>query len=133
MEAAFIPGAVETIAKLGRNPKVERSVLISKCGPVIQARTMEVLKANGFFDVTGINPDTDVFFCRERSQKASIASPLGVTHFVDDRAEILETLDSVSTRIHFATPTPADVIYGGQLLHARNWDEVYGLVKQTLA
>lgn len=47
-----------------------------------------------FFERTGIPPD-NLRFCIERSQKAGHCASLGITHFIDDRADVLDHLEGV--------------------------------------
>jgi hypothetical protein len=93
-----LPGAREGIAAL-TSVFGGRVYLVSKCGPLTQARTREWL-AEGFYDSTGLDPAA-VRFCRRRSDKAGICADLGITHFVDDRLEVLSYLEAVPNRYLF--------------------------------
>src|SRR6185369_12095724 len=53
-----------------------------------------------FFDRTGIPPG-HVHFVRERLDKAPVCQRLGVTHFVDDRLDVLAHLETVEHRYLF--------------------------------
>ena len=68
--------------------------LISKAGPSIQEKTRLWLRHHRFFERTGVPPD-NLRFCLERPQKAGHCSALGITHFIDDRADVLGHLDGV--------------------------------------
>ncbi|MGH7486905.1 MAG: hypothetical protein ACREMY_15090, partial [bacterium] len=81
--------------------------LISKCGPKVQEMTLRWLEAHDFFRKTSVVPG-NVHFCRERSQKAAICETLGVTHFVDDRLEVLRHLSTVENLFLFQ-PRPTEV------------------------
>ena len=74
--------------------------LVSKCGGVTQIRTRECFDHTQFYEVTGVNPN-HVFFCEERKGKAAICDYLGVTHFADDRLQVLGYLHSVKHRYLF--------------------------------
>lgn len=65
--------------------------IISKCGPAVQARTERWLVHHRFFEITGIEVG-HVRFCRKRAEKATHCAELGITHFVDDRYDVLEHL-----------------------------------------
>lgn len=102
-----VPGAFDGLAALvaGRfGPAVH---LVSKCGEQTEARTREWLAHHDFHGRTGI-PPAHVHFCRTRSEKAPIAAALGLTHFVDDKLEVLSYLSSVPHRFLFR-PNPAEV------------------------
>jgi len=68
--------------------------LVSKAGPTIARVTREWLEHLGFFAVTGIARH-HVHFVSKRSEKAAVCERLGITHFVDDRNDVLESLDGV--------------------------------------
>lgn len=53
-----------------------------------------------------IIPWKNVFFCKLRHEKAPIAANLGITHFVDDRLEVLSHMTTVPNR--FALNPTAD-------------------------
>ncbi len=62
--------------------------LVSKCGDRIRARTRAWLAHHDFHARTGL-PDDHIEFCRLRPEKATICARLGITHFVDDRPDVL--------------------------------------------
>lgn len=68
--------------------------LVSKAGPRVQEKTLRWLEHHRFHERTGI-PSAHVRFCRERAQKAIHCRELGITHFVDDRADVLLHLKGV--------------------------------------
>jgi hypothetical protein len=71
--------------------RFENVVIISKCGNRVQQRTKEWMAHTGFHKTTGI-PWDKFYFCRERKDKVGIALDLGVTHFIDDRTDILSSM-----------------------------------------
>lgn len=75
--------------------RFDKIVLVSKCGQSTQDRTRQWLAHHNFYERTGI-AEPDVHFCRERREKAPICQRLGVTHFIDDRLEVLGYLETVS-------------------------------------
>ena len=74
--------------------------LVSKCGPNVERKTREWLDHRLFFARTGI-PHENVRFCRQRHEKAEVCRELGITHFVDDRLEVLGYLQDVPNRYLF--------------------------------
>ncbi len=88
-----VEGAFEGVARLVR-AFAGRVWLVSKCGTKIQQRTLRWLDARRFWHETGVDP-THVRFCKERPQKAEHARRLGLTHFIDDRVDVLEALNGV--------------------------------------
>ncbi|GAA4570717.1 hypothetical protein GCM10023176_29910 [Micromonospora coerulea] len=70
-------------------------------------RTRHWLAHHDFHRRTGIGPER-LRFCRTRPEKGPIAARLGLTHFVDDRLEVLGYLDTVGHRYLFR-PRPDEV------------------------
>lgn len=68
--------------------------IISKCGQKIQDRSLVWLEAYKFFEITGVNPE-QVIFCRQRKEKAPIAESLGLRVFIDDRVDIISSMENV--------------------------------------
>ena len=86
-------GAFEIIASLVLKFQ-GRVHIVSKAGPRIQRLTQEWLQAHHFFEATGM-PRSALHFCRERKEKRDHALKLKLTHFVDDRLDVLEHLKDV--------------------------------------
>lgn len=68
--------------------------LVSKAGPRVQEKTRHWLRHHRFFERTGIAAD-HLRFCLERPQKAQHCRELAITHFIDDRSDVLEHLEGV--------------------------------------
>lgn len=81
-----LPGIVERFAG--------QVWIVSKCGAKVRQRTLDWFAHHRFFERTAIDPSR-VFFCRERPQKAGICADLGITHFVDDRLDVLEPMRGI--------------------------------------
>ena len=93
LQTTAVPDVFDVLKSLsGRFSKI---VVVSKCGQRIQEQTLKWLDHQEFYQRTGILK-SDVHFCRERRDKAGICERLGVTHFVDDRLEVLGYLTTVS-------------------------------------
>ncbi|SNT51336.1 hypothetical protein SAMN05421812_1086 [Asanoa hainanensis] len=107
LERPEMPGAIDALARLARERFGPRMFVVSKCGEATEARTREWLFQHRFFDRTGITLD-QVHFCRTREGKAPIAERLGLTHFVDDRLEVLSHLTTVPHRYLFQ-PSEAEI------------------------
>lgn len=106
LKAAAVQGAFATIKSL--QPRFQgRIFLVSKCGHNIERKTREWLVHNRFPEETGV-PIENVFFCRQRAEKAPICKRLGLTHFIDDRLEVLSYLESVPFKYLF-DPNPTEV------------------------
>ncbi|MFC0115730.1 hypothetical protein [Kibdelosporangium aridum] len=90
MRTPAMPGAFETLARLTElfDGKVW---IVSKAGERIENRTRQWLDYNGFWTATGISP-ANARFCRKRPEKAVHCKRLGITHFIDDRQDVLRHL-----------------------------------------
>jgi hypothetical protein len=100
MATPAVPGAFDAVAKLCSEDFGYRVHIVSKAGPKIAGLTREWLGRTGFFEQTGVSP-SNVWFVRKRIDKAPICARLGITHFVDDRLDVLEHLTTVEHRYLF--------------------------------
>ncbi len=88
------PGVFDALARLVSEKFGDHVYVVSKCAQRTQDKSLGWLAHSRFSERTGISLDR-VRFCRERSGKAPIAEELGLTHFVDDKLEILSYLTTV--------------------------------------
>ncbi|MEN3615081.1 hypothetical protein AAH979_36825 [Plantactinospora sp. ZYX-F-223] len=95
-----VPGVFEALAALTAEPFAGRVHLVSKAGPKVAANTRDWLVHHRFFDRTGISVG-NLHFVRERRDKAPVCQRLGITHFVDDRLDVLAHLETVAHRYLF--------------------------------
>jgi hypothetical protein len=81
----------------------------------VEQKTRLWLDHHRFFEQTGVAA-ANVRFCRERPQKRDHALALGLTHFIDDRIDVLGHLEgAVAHRVLF-----------------RNWPEAEAEVRASL-
>jgi hypothetical protein len=99
-------GAFEAVARLAA--LVDGRVwLVSKCGARVEGRTRDWLAHHRFAERTGVDQG-NLRFCRRRPDKARHCAELGITHFVDDRPDVLTHLDGiVGHRFLFGPQTSA--------------------------
>jgi hypothetical protein len=110
MQTPPAPGAFAAIARLAA--AFGGAVwLISKCGPRVQAKTRRWLDHWGFWTATGVAPD-HLRFCLERRDKALHCHELGVSHFIDDRLDVL---------VHLRGFVPGLYLFGYQKARAPDW------------
>ena len=95
-------GSFEALARL-TDLFEGRVWIVSKAGPRIQANTEHWLDHHAFLEKTGIAAD-HVRFVRRRADKAAVCRELGVTHFIDDRAEVLEYLVGIVPHLYLFGP-----------------------------
>jgi hypothetical protein len=124
-----VPGAFDSLTRLNRS-FAGRVWIVSKCGPRIQERTERWLAHHHFFERTGIDP-AHLRFCRQRPEKAIHCAELGVTHFVDDRADVLEHLVGLVDHLYLFGTSRAP---HGLTAHAvADWPRAEAALHATLA
>lgn len=102
MRTPVVPGAFEGVATLVERFE-GRAWLVSKCGPRIRDRSLAWLEHHRFWSRTGLDSG-QVRFCRERRDKAIHAERLGLTHFVDDRFDVLRHLVDLVDHLYLFGP-----------------------------
>ena len=123
---------MQVISKINKELFPNETYIISKCGANIERKSREWLKHNGFYEQTGMSEDK-VHFCRQRADKAPIAQKLGLTHFIDDKLEVLGYMyDIVPHRILF-NPSLEEMRRAGPLvgpvMPVFSWGEVLCCLK----
>lgn len=92
-EAPAIPGALEHLATLDGELYI---VSARKLKAVRYAQ--QWLMTNGVFDIV---PAERMFFCESRKDKRAICDRLGITAFVDDHLDVLQSLSPRMKRVLF--------------------------------
>jgi hypothetical protein len=122
-----VAGAFAAVGRLIAERFRERVWLVSRCDAEDETPIRRWLEQRGFFPATGLTPDR-VRFCRERDEKTPICRQLGVTHFVDDRLEVLGHMVGVVPNLYHLRSRAADHERFPQFLrHVRSvagWDEI---------
>lgn len=95
-----VPGAFETIRELMAAKRFKEIHIVSKVLPTTLVYFAVRLALHGFWKYTGI-PRENLHFCARYEDKEKICASLGVTHFVDDRLQVLRALTSVPNRYLF--------------------------------
>ena len=119
--------ALQVIAELVEHRFGTEVYLVSKCGFAMQRDTRRWLAAQHFYDRAGVAPD-HVWYCITRAEKADIARVLGLTHFIDDRLEILNYLAGIVEHRVLFRPNQHEVAKYFKALpfvkRVETWDEV---------
>ncbi|MES2314630.1 MAG: hypothetical protein V4524_01685 [Patescibacteria group bacterium] len=106
--------------------------LISKCTEWAQIQILAWLATHDFYNKTGIKPE-HVNFVRKRNEKDAVCIKLGVTHFVDDRLEVLGYMVESTPNLILFQPDQVEMEEFKQFLPhvtvTNNWNEV---VKQII-
>lgn len=131
LNAFAVPGAFDTIRELNSSDFEGQIFIVSKCGHNIERKTREWMVHNKFPELTGV-PMEKFHFCRRRADKAPICQKLGITHFIDDKLEVLSYLESVPNKFLF-DPNPNEVKAFEKHLQkvtlVGRWVELLGLLK----
>jgi hypothetical protein len=126
LETPEIDGAIEAITRLVKERFGGHAYLVSKCSQRIQDRTEAWLERRRFYDRTGIL-SMNKRFCRKRHEKGPICRGLGITHFVDDRVEVLNSTDAEVRRYAFR-PDPKELerfrTADRPFLVAHEWEDI---------
>jgi hypothetical protein len=131
--AAAIDGALEAIARLVRRRFHDRVWLVSRCDEPRERVLSEWLERQNFFGATGV-PRAQVRFCRERHEKAIICKELGITHFIDDRLEVLSHLVGAVPHLYLFQSRADDVdAFRRFLPHVRPMSRWSDIVEALLA
>jgi len=108
LRAPAIVHAFDVLRLLVNQHGDDNVFLISRCfDERTEKKTRHWLDYHDFHTSTTVRRD-QVYFCRERQGKADICKKFGITHFVDDRLEVLSHLTTVGTRYLFQ-PRPEEV------------------------
>lgn len=98
-------------------------VLISFCGARRAKETRE------YFATLKENPFDEMYFVKNRKHKKQICQFAGVDVMIDDRLDILETIQDTKT-LHFNThPSDAECTYKSDY-SAPGWTEVLAILKE---
>jgi hypothetical protein len=123
------PGAFESLRRL--TTLFEGHVwIVSKASESTQAKTERWLAHREFYTATGIPPD-HVRFVRRRAEKAAVCSELGITHFVDDRVEVLEFLVGVVPYRYLFGPQDGTV--SSSMVPVATWSIAEAAISDSLA
>lgn len=95
-----VPGALNALRDIVSSKKFGAVYVISKVNPISRIIFLARLQYLDFWRHTGI-PRENLYFCRRHEDKAPICARLGVTHFIDDRLDVLHHMKTVPYRYAF--------------------------------
>ena len=90
----FLPplkDAFSVLKRLKNERFKDKLFIVSQQQPFMSNIVLLWLQYHNFYQATGIKK-RDIHFCRKRIDKAAICKKLGITHFIDDRTEVLTYL-----------------------------------------
>ncbi len=120
------PGALEGVTRLVQ-AFGGQAWLISKAGPRVQDKTKRWLHHWDFYRATGLSRQ-HLRFCLERSQKAGHCKQLCITHFIDDRPDVLEHLRGIVPRLYLFGEQPRLAVMPSWATHVQDWRQTTAAV-----
>jgi len=136
LKTTSVPGTFEHLTKLNNSLFKDRVFIVSKCGEKVQNKTLEWMAYHNFYEVTGI-PKERVNFCRKRDGKGPICRDLGITHFVDDRLEVLSYMLDDVEKLYLFKPQEHEVKGWEKFLpkvtRVETWPEFKKLLEDEIA
>jgi hypothetical protein len=115
------PGAIAGVRRL-----VEafggQAWLISKAGPSVQFKTKQWLRHWDFYRETGL-PQSHLRFCLRRPEKAGHCKQLLITHFIDDRLDVLKHLRGLTEQLYLFGEQPKLDRIPDWVVHVVDWRE----------
>jgi hypothetical protein len=142
-DTAFLSGTLERAMKTPPSPGAFEGVrtltaafggrawLISKAGPNVQQKTKVWLQHWGFYDATGLPPE-QVLFCLQRPQKAEHCRQLKITHFIDDRLDVLEAMRGEVPFLYLFGEQPRLEEIPDWTVHVADWEQTANAVLHQL-
>ncbi|HVT87619.1 MAG TPA: hypothetical protein VHD56_02100 [Tepidisphaeraceae bacterium] len=97
--------------------------IVSKCGAKVQDRTLQWFDHHQFYERTGI-PRSNVRFCLKRPEKAIYCRELGITHFIDDREDVLKPMIGIVPNLYLFGPQRDGLESNESFAKVLNWGEV---------
>ncbi len=119
---------IKSLVKLFGNDNI---FIISRCPEYAEDVILQWLDNQKFFNEIDFNR-SNVYFCRERADKAPIAQQLQLTYFIDDRIDVLDAMkDIVANRILFTGGSNHENnIIDDEIIVIDNWDSVLEYTKK---
>ena len=132
LAATPLKQASEVIGNIINLCGADNTFIISKCPLYAENVIMKWLDSQNFFTDIGFI-SSNVYFCRERTDKAQIAKQLSLTHFIDDRVEVLDAMqDTVSNRILFTGGGNHEKSDDKTIISLDSWDSVQDYIAKTV-
>ena len=142
-DTAFLSGSIEKAMETPPSPGAFEGVktlvaafggrawLISKAGPNVQRKTKQWLRHWDFYSLTGLPPE-HLRFCLERPQKAEHCRQLKITHFIDDRLDVLSAMREDVPYLYLFGEQPRLAEMPAWAAHVLNWEQATGAVLDRL-
>ncbi|HVI42695.1 MAG TPA: hypothetical protein VM577_18810 [Anaerovoracaceae bacterium] len=105
----LVPGAIEGLKLLIDKVGAENVWIVSKVSPIQQMVSELVLKELQVCERTGMRPE-QIRFCLERKDKAPIIKELQLEGHIDDRGEVIDSLQNFLPCPIWFAPSQKDML-----------------------
>jgi len=124
------PDALETVGEL---VQVFRGNvwIVSKAGHRTEQLTRRWLENRQFFVLTGMDDDR-LRFCRERPEKEAICRELSITHFIDDRIQVMQLLKNTVDHLYLFGEKAANRSAAKWTVLVANWDQAFQAIVRDM-
>jgi len=98
IEVPLVPGVVASLLRL--RSRFGSHIYLISTNVRRRPQAIEILEKHGIIDLIGRD---HVVLCDTDEAKAAVCAALGISHFVDDRTEVLDLLTTVPRRYLFTS------------------------------
>ena len=128
----IIPGALEGLKKLIDKVGADNVWIVSKVSPAQQKVSEFILEHINIYEKTGLLRD-HIRFCLEKKDKAPIIKELKLDGHIDDRGEVIESLQAFLPCPIWFNPDQEDMLewddhISMKVLMVHNWDAIMTLL-----
>ncbi len=101
--------------------------IVSRWAAAHREKTHQWLERHQVLPVTGMSA-AHVRFCEKISSKADICAELGITHFIDDRMQVMDVLRPIVPHLYLFGEQGQEAYVHEWLTPVANWDDAYAAV-----
>lgn len=121
-----VEGALASLKRISESNRFDKIYIVSRAGIINRLWFPFRLSNLNFWTYTGI-PERNLYFCWRNKDKAAICSRLGITHFVDDRLDVLNHLRNVVPNL-YALNAAAQPMGSQEITTVQNWGELSSIL-----
>ena len=119
--------AFETI-KWFKDEVFDDVFIVSRVNSEQRERSLKWLSDHCFYDLTGV-PESNVYYCFDRRDKAVFVKGLGISVFIDDRIDVLTAMSDDVIKILYSNDENSIKLANNYGIYVcKNWKEVGYLI-----